>query len=226
MPNLQTGKKGGWQGLAVILAAALAVRLALLLVTEGYATDVSCFSAWAFRLADVGPGQFYAPDYFADYPPAYMLVLWAAGKAARVLGLAYQSKGLALVLGAVPILCDLGLAALVWRIARRFLGGPRALRLAAFAAFCPPLLYDTGVWKQVDGVFALALVGAFWLLHEKKYLPAAAVYGLALAIKPQALLLGPSFPTGSARTQHSARYAASSTAAITTICKPGFWKIA
>lgn len=191
MPNLQTGKKGGWQGLAVILAAALAVRLALLLVTEGYATDVSCFSAWAFRLADVGPGQFYAPDYFADYPPAYMLVLWAAGKAARVLGLAYQSKGLALVLGAVPILCDLGLAALVWRIARRFLGGPRALRLAAFAAFCPPLLYDTGVWKQVDGVFALALVEAFWLLHEKKYLPAAAVYGLALAIKPQALLLGP-----------------------------------
>ena len=191
MPKLQTRKKGGWQGLAAVLAAALAARLVLLLVTEGYATDVSCFSAWAFRLADLGPGQFYAPDYFADYPPAYMLALWLAGKAARALGLAYQSKALGLVLALVPVLCDLALAALVWRIARRFLGGPRALRLAAFAAFCPPLLYDTAVWKQVDGVFTLALLGAFWLLHEKKYLPAAAVYGLALAIKPQALLFGP-----------------------------------
>ena len=38
---------------------------------------------------------------------------------------------------------------------------------------------------------ALCLVGVFWLLSNKKYLPAALLYGLALALKPQALPFGP-----------------------------------
>lgn len=191
MPSLQTRKNSGRRGLALVLLAALAARLVLVLITKGYDTDVACFSAWAFRLAELGPGQFYAPDYFADYPPAYMLVLWLAGKAAQALGFAYGSKGLALLLAAAPILCDLGLAALVWRIAGEFLDERRALRFAMFAAFCPPLLYDTAVWKQVDGVFCLCILGVFWLLHQQKYMAGAALYGLALAVKPQALLLGP-----------------------------------
>ncbi len=66
-----------------------------------------------------------------------------------------------------------------------------ALLLAAFTAFNPLLLYDTGVWKQIDGAFALPLLLCFLLLEQRRYLPAAVWFGLALAIKPQALLFGP-----------------------------------
>ena len=53
------------------------------------------------------------------------------------------------------------------------------------------MLFDTGVWKQIDGAFALPLVLCFVLLEQRRYLPAAVLYGVALAIKPQALLVGP-----------------------------------
>ena len=186
-----SARRARWLPLAAVLLAALAVRCGLALVSEGYSSDVACFSAWALRLAEKGPGAFYAPDYFADYPPGYMLLLWPVGLIARALELEAGGKAMGFLICVVPILCDLGLSALLWSIARRRFGEQRALRFAAFAAFCPALLYDTAVWKQVDGVFCLLLVAAFLLLEEKKWLPAAVLYGFALAVKPQALLFGP-----------------------------------
>ena len=41
--------------LYIILAAALAARLLLALVTEGYTYDMSCFVAWGDKLASEGP---------------------------------------------------------------------------------------------------------------------------------------------------------------------------
>ena len=90
-------------GLLVLLACAAVLRIGLTLVTEGYSTDVACFTAWAQRLADLGPGQFYSPDYFADYPPGYMLVLWVLGSLGKLLGMNVSGKGFVLLLSSVPI---------------------------------------------------------------------------------------------------------------------------
>lgn len=184
-------KKNSRQGLWLLLIFAAVVRLALVLLTDGYESDVACFSSWAFRMAENGPSGFYAPDYFADYPPAYMLVLGFFGKIAQFLGIPYGSKALEVLLSIVPIGCDLGLAFLMWQIGTRNFGPKAGGTFAAFAAFCPPLLYDTGVWKQVDGVLCFLMVLCFWLLSRRRFMWGAAVFGLALAIKPQPLLLGP-----------------------------------
>ena len=48
--------------LYIILAAALAARLLLALVTEGYTYDMSCFVAWGDKLASEGPAAFYSAD--------------------------------------------------------------------------------------------------------------------------------------------------------------------
>ena len=44
----------------VLLAGALALRLALALATEGYPYDMSCFVAWSDKLAAGGPAAFYS----------------------------------------------------------------------------------------------------------------------------------------------------------------------
>ncbi|MCO7108842.1 glycosyltransferase 87 family protein [Gemmiger formicilis] len=108
--------------------------------------------------------------------------------------MAYESKWTYFLLALVPSLCDCGLAWLVYRAAKRSSRGVKehtALVLTAFTAFNPLMLFDTGVWKQIDGAFALPLVLCFVLLEQRRYLPAAVLYGVALAIKPQALLFGP-----------------------------------
>ena len=176
----------------VVLALALALRLALALVTEGYPYDMSCFVAWGDKLATQGPAAFYSEGYFADYPPGYLWVLGLVGAVRAALGIAYESRWTYLLLALVPSVCDCVSAALVYAVARRgTVGRQMALALAAFTAFDPLLLFDTAVWKQIDGAFTLPLLLCFLLLEQRRYLPAAVWFGLALAIKPQALLFGP-----------------------------------
>ena len=176
----------------VLLGLALTLRLVLALVTDGYPYDMSCFVAWGDKLAAQGPAAFYSEGYFADYPPGYLWVLGLVGAIRAALGIAYESKWTYFLLAVVPSLCDCAAAALVYRTARQGNMAERtALTLAAFTAFDPLLLFDTGVWKQIDGAFALPLLLCFLLLEQRRYLPAALWYGVALAIKPQALLFGP-----------------------------------
>ena len=61
------------------MAAALAVRIVLAVNVPGYSVDINCFTAWSLRMAERGPAGFYAADYFCDYPPGYMLLLWPVG---------------------------------------------------------------------------------------------------------------------------------------------------
>ena len=178
----------------MLLGGALLLRLVLALVTDGYPYDMSCFVAWGDKLAAEGPAAFYSEGYFADYPPGYLWVLGLVGAIRAALHIAYESKWTYFLLALVPSLCDCGLAWLVYRAAKRSSRGVKehtALVLTAFTAFNPLMLFDTGVWKQIDGAFALPLVLCFVLLEQRRYLPAAVLYGVALAIKPQALLFGP-----------------------------------
>ena len=178
----------------MLLGGALLLRLVLALVTDGYPYDMSCFVAWGDKLAAEGPAAFYSEGYFADYPPGYLWVLGLVGAVRAALHIAYESKWTYFLLALVPSLCDCGLAWLVYRAAKRSSRGVKehtALVLTAFTAFNPLMLFDTGVWKQIDGAFALPLVLCFVLLEQRRYLPAAVLYGVALAIKPQALLFGP-----------------------------------
>ena len=176
----------------VLLGCALALRLVLAFVTDGYPYDMSCFVAWGDKLAAEGPANFYSEGYFADYPPGYLWVLGAVGAVRAALHIAYTSKWTYFLLALVPSLCDCAGAWLVYRTAQRGnLKEHTAFVLAAFTAFDPLLLFDTGVWKQIDGAFALPLLLCFLLLEQRRYLPAAVLYGVALAIKPQALLFGP-----------------------------------
>ena len=178
--------------LKIILAAALLLRLALAFATEGYRYDMGCFVAWGDKMASEGAANFYSEGYFADYPPGYILVLGLIGLIRRGLSIPYESGWTYFLLAVVPALCDCACAWLVWRVGERTMGeGPVLSCLTLFTAFNPLFLFNTGVWKQIDGAFSLPLLLCFLLLEGKRYLPAAFCYGIALAIKPQALLVGP-----------------------------------
>ena len=176
----------------LVLGGAFVLRMILAAVTKGYPYDMSCFVAWGEKLLADGPAGFYSEGYFADYPPGYLWVLGLVAALRELFHAAYESRLTYLLLALVPAVCDCVTAALVWHIGQQKHPGSRMpLLLAAFTAFDPLMLFDTGVWKQIDGAFALPLLACFWLLEEKHYLSAALLYGLALAIKPQALLFGP-----------------------------------
>ena len=64
---------------AIFAAAAVLIRLILAYSLPGYVTDLDCFKAWANYSYTGGLENFYTSDFFADYPPVYIYVLYFFG---------------------------------------------------------------------------------------------------------------------------------------------------
>ena len=68
-----------------------------------------------------------------------------------------------------------------------------ALLLCGLVALNPAMAFLSGGWGQIDQVLTLALLLAVWLLTENRLEWAGLAYGIAILIKPQALMAGPLF---------------------------------
>jgi Gpi18-like mannosyltransferase len=153
---------------------AVAARL-LLLFLPGHPIDVAAFQAWAIRMAEVGPLGFYDPDVFADYMPAYLLILWPVG---YLVGL-WPDAGPVLV-KAIPAAADFAVAGLLAQ-----LGGEHGRRAAIWYLLNPAVLFVGALWGQVESV-AVAWILAGWLAMTRGQMAwAGALIGFGVLTKPQ-----------------------------------------
>ncbi|MDO5112156.1 MAG: glycosyltransferase family 39 protein [Clostridia bacterium] len=183
--------KPGKYDLFLLLAGAFVLRIALSLLVYGHPTDIQCFMSWGNALVQNGYGAFYTSGMFADYPPGYMHVLGFTSGLAKLLGLSFASDGYVILTKMPAILCDLLSAYFVYRAAEKRVRAHTALWLCALVAFNPVIAYISGGWGQIDSVLTLLMALSIWLFLQDKRILAGAVYGLAIAAKPQALMLGP-----------------------------------
>jgi Gpi18-like mannosyltransferase len=174
--------------LAVALAAAvLAAKAVLAAFSPGHGPDVGTFSAWAADVFRLGPAGFYRDGYFADYPPGFLYVLWVVGATANVFHLDAGSAGFLLALKLPALLADLGG---VWLLAVAG-GRPRRPLVPLLWLLSPLAAADSALWGQVDAVFSLALLAAFWLLETRRLTGAAVLLAVSILLKPQALVVAP-----------------------------------
>lgn len=187
--------------LCLIFAIAFALRLVLSLIFRGHATDIACFMAWGNAVAANGTSTFYTSGMFADYPPGYMYLCGAISWICRLLGLSYGGAGMLFLFKLPAIVADLLSAYLAYHIAKE--EGVRkgfALLLAALLAFDPTAMFISGAWGQIDSLLTLGIVFSFYLFQKDRLIWAGMVYGLAILIKPQALMFGPLFAVAYIRT--------------------------
>ncbi|HEY8177316.1 MAG TPA: hypothetical protein VIH19_01850, partial [Candidatus Limnocylindria bacterium] len=183
--------------LIVIIIGGMLLRVlvgGVLLPLSGFRIDVGDFTAWAQRLAERGPGEFYDPSYFSDYPPGYLYVLWLLGSIGRALQPLILGVDITAGLVKLPgILADAGVAAMLFLYSRRYLDGKfgtwsgerLGLIAAAIYLFNPGTVFNSAVWGQVDSVGALAvMVTLYWLARGWTELAAVGAT-VALLIKFQ-----------------------------------------
>ncbi len=186
--TMQSGTRDGVGGILILLALGLTFRviIAYLLPGSGFANDLGAFQYWASNLASQGPGGFYERDFFHDYTPGYLYVLWVVGLVGQMLG------GVGDLIKAPPILADLGLAYLVWSMTLELGGSRRAARLGAVIVVINPITwFDSVVWGQVDSfglVFLLLALRELWRDRPER---AAVLTVVAALIKPQLGILLP-----------------------------------
>lgn len=173
-----------------LLILAFAARIVLGASVQGYQVDINCFSAWSIRMADVGPTGFYAADYFCDYPPGYMLLLWPVGWVIHAIGYA-SSPGIRLIVKAIPILCDIVTAMVLFAYAKKRIPLKAAVFVSLLFALNPAALVNGAAWGQVDTVLGLLLLLTTMTAMERNWRAALPLFVVAALMKPQALLFAP-----------------------------------
>lgn len=176
--------------LLVVLALGVLVRLPFL-GSRGFPVDVHDFQAWALRLAEVGPGNFYQPDYFADFLPGYLWWLWLVGSWATAFHLPTDSFGFLLLLKLPPLAASVAAGAVLYAWAAPRLGTRAAHAAAALYLINPAVIFAGPLWGQVDELAAaLIFAGTVALLRGRPEW--AAPLGVAAVLtKPQVAVLGP-----------------------------------
>jgi predicted membrane-bound dolichyl-phosphate-mannose-protein mannosyltransferase len=185
----RTGFLDAATGIVVLLALGLALRLiiAYLIPGSGFAVDLASFQYWASNLANEGLHGFYERDFFHDYTPGYLYVLWLVGGVANLFG-----GGVGDLIKLPPIAADLALGYLVWSMVKELGGSERSARIgAALVLFNPVTWFDSVVWGQVDSfgvVFLLLALRELWRDRPER---SAILATVAALIKPQLGILIP-----------------------------------
>lgn len=175
----------------LILLGALLLRILLAYTYRGFEADTSCFYSWASMLWENGFASFYSPDYFCDYPPGYLYVLWILGGLMKLFGMDSLSGPALLLLKTPAIVCDLISGILIYHYACKKLSEKNALLLCSVYLLHPAVWINSALWGQIDAVFTLVLISVCILFTKGKQIPAYFLFALGILIKPQILFFSP-----------------------------------
>src|SRR6266850_1052385 len=163
--------------IAGLITLGVLIRL-LTLRSPGFPSDVGTFQAWAEHMVQVGPAAFYSPDYFSDYPPAYLYVLW-------FFGVVFDGELLRLAVKAASIPADIAIAAGAAMLAWRYAGRGSAVLAAGLWSLSPAAIFAGPYWGQIDAVGSLPLFASLLAAGRGRWATAGALAALAAMVKPQ-----------------------------------------
>ena len=169
--------------IGLVLAAGLAFRL-ILATLPGFSSDIGLFQFWSNQLAENNPWNFYNSDFFIDYAPGYLYVLWFIGGLDKLFH--FTPNQFEYVLKLPPIAADLASAYLLYRM----LDSQRMqLRVGAAALylFLPATLLVGSVWGQTDSLLAFLLLLSVYFISRDRPVAGAVTFTVAFLVKPQML---------------------------------------
>ena len=187
-PTRTPWTREGVVAILAVLGLALAARLIIAYAFPGTGLkfDLDSFHAWAANLAHDGLYGVYDRDFFLDYTPGYLYVLYLVGLAGQAMG------GIGDLIKIPPILADVVIGWLVWSMALELGASRRAAVIGAVIVVVNPVSWlDSVTWGQVDSfgvVFLLLGLRELWRDHPER----AAIFAvIAALIKPQLAILVP-----------------------------------
>lgn len=197
-----------------ILLLAFVLRIILALLAEH--GDVINYYWWSKDLLNRGLLGFYdrniANAMRPTYPPVTSFIFWGS---AVLHELIWQiswflnaqiaifpsnfifwlesAKGWYFVNKIPAILADLGIIYLLFEFVKDLKDKKAAYLASLLFAFSPPFWYSSSLWGQTDSIYALTMLGAFYLLYKKKRTLSIFLYSLSILTKPTSLFALPAF---------------------------------
>ncbi len=175
-----------------VLAAVIIIRL-LLFNLPSFHIDMSLWQAWSARINQVGPINFYSSDYFSDYFPGFLYILWIIGGIYNLLfpHLTFNTFLFEVFIKSTTTFFDLATGFYIYKIVSRYQKSWAQVSSILYIAN-PAVIFNASVWGQIDGIFTFFLVFGVYKLLEIKDIKKTNIYlALALLVKPQSLAIFP-----------------------------------
>ena len=156
---------------------------------QGLDGDMLLFANWADTLISAGVSNFYRVVEFCDYPPGYLYMLIPIGHLIRL----FPNANHVIFLKIPAVIFDLLLISFAFKLASTRFSVRGALLVGLAFALNPMIIFNSAIWGQVDSILTIFIILSIYFLAKGKYELSAAVFALALTIKPQALIGAPLF---------------------------------
>lgn len=184
--------------LVAVLGIGFLIRL-LLFPVGNFRIDTVTMTAWADRLLQLPPWDFYSGDMFADHLPGDLWILWFIAGVYDIFGTVTDGSAtipFLWMLKLVPAIADTAIAYLLFLTVRRFSGPVTGLATAALYALNPAAIFIGSVWAQWDAVSVAIAMLAIYLYFTGRYEWALPAIMYATLIKPQTAVIGVIFGVG------------------------------
>lgn len=176
----------------VVFILLILIRIVLFLI-PGFEIDINSWKAWAERLNNLGLSNFYSSEYFSDYFPGYLYILWIAGGIYKTLlpSLSFISFQFEFLLKFITLIFEIGTSVIIYKILERI--SPKLKEVGAILYLGNPAsIFNSSIWGQVDGIFTFFVVSSsFFLFNLKKPLTSSFLSAVGFLVKPHSL---PFFP--------------------------------
>lgn len=176
-----------------LLVFTITIRI-ILLILPSFKIDMTDWQAWTNRIMELGPINFYSPDYFADYFPGYLYMLWGIGTVYKLIypTANFFSENFAITLKLITTLFDIATAFIIFRIVSNYQKKSWGSLASILYLANPALIFNSSVWGQVDGILTFFLcLSTYCLIEIKKPFKWGVTAALSILIKPQALAILP-----------------------------------
>jgi len=178
--------------LKILFAAVLFLRI-ILFNLPSFHTDMSAWESWSYKLVSLGPANFYSENYFSDYFPGYLYILWIAGGFYHFIfpNVSFADLKFESMIKLITLAFDIATAYFIYKIVNNY--SKKFSKLSALLYMLnPAVIFNSSIWGQVDGIFTFFIVYSCFLLTEvKKPIASSFLSSLAILIKPQSLAILP-----------------------------------
>ena len=178
--------------LKVVVFVVLLARI-ILMFQPSFKIDMNDWQAWAARLVEVGPFNFYSANFFADYFPFFYLSLFILAKIFVLFfgKAAIFSFGFEAYIKIISNVFDVLTALIIYRIINK-----HSKKWAPLGSILyllnPSVIFNSSVWGQIDAIPTFLLVFSLYQLEEKKNIIKSSVTSvLSFLIKPLNISLFP-----------------------------------
>lgn len=164
----------------------------VLFFQPSFQIDMTAWQAWAARLVQLGPMNFYDKNVWTNYTPGYLFFLWILGLLFNgIFHIPFFSSAFIYVIKLTTTVFDIASAVLIYRLLKENNKFWPSLGFILYLGN-PAIIFNTSVWGQIDGILTFFILLSLYLVTKKnKPVLSSLFFAEAFLIKPQTIAFLP-----------------------------------